>query len=268
MTPAELHVTKCRLCGQPPTGREGLCADCSRALLRAREGSAALRGALPIDPRKSRAIDRIVLTSPTVSEALRVPDRGRLVLWAVIGVVAIALVLVGTAGLSPPRTADPKVSVRVVRPPVPPLIEPGSENPAMEDEAFTAPGHPKGALETESPMSKEAARAQTTRAARSASSPAGARSSGGNAKSGDESSGANGSTVTAADTEPPMQLARSSAAPSPVNGDDGQGLASALEKCSEEKFLAGVICEQKARLRFCEGKWGKVPQCTAKPRVD
>jgi hypothetical protein len=268
MTPAELHVTKCRLCGQPPTGREGLCADCSRALFRAREGSAALRKAPAADSRKSRAIDRIVLTSPTVSEALRVPDRGRLVLWAVIGVVAIALVLVGTAGLSPPRTAESQVSARVARPPVSPLIEPGSENQATEDETFATPGHPKGALETESPMPKEPARAQTTRAARSASSLPGARSSTGNAKSSDENSGANGSTFTGADTEPPMQLARSSAAPTPSSGDDGQGLASALEKCGEEKFLAGVICEQKARLRFCEGKWGKVPQCTAKPRVD
>ncbi len=50
--------------------------------------------------------------------------------------------------------------------------------------------------------------------------------------------------------------------------DDGQVLASALEKCAEEKFLAGVICEQKARLRYCEGKWGQVPQCTARPRPD
>ncbi len=268
MTLAELHVTKCRLCGQSPTGREGLCVDCSRALLRAREGSAALRNTPAADSRKARAIDRIVLTSPTVSEALRMPDGGRLVLWAVIAVAAIALVLVGTAGLSPPRTAESKGSVRAAHPPVPPLIEPGSENPATEDETLVAPGHPKGALETESLMPKEPTRAQTTRAARSANSLAGARSSTGNAKSGAENSGAQGSAVTGADTEPPMQQARSSAAPTPSSGDDGQGLASALEKCSEEKFLAGVICEQKARLRFCEGKWGKVPQCTAKPRAD
>ena len=47
-----------------------------------------------------------------------------------------------------------------------------------------------------------------------------------------------------------------------------KSLTTALKKCSDEKFVAGVICEQKARLRYCEGKWGQVPQCTAKPHVD
>ena len=69
------------------------------------------------------------------------------------------------------------------------------------------------------------------------------------------------------EVEPPVQQARVNVAPSASNSDE-QSLASALEKCSSEKFLAGVICEQKARLRYCEGKWGQVPQCTAKPRVD
>ena len=268
MTLADPHVTKCRLCGQPPTGEEGLCADCSRALTRAREGSAALRNAPASNARKSRAIDRIVLTSPVVSEALRVPERGRLVLWAVIAVVAIALVLVATAGLSPPRTGESKVSVRAARLPVLPPIEPGSEDGATEDETLAAPGQWKGALGAEPPMPKEQTRARATRAARSSSSPSGARSSTGNAKSGNDNSGANGFAATGSDTEPPVQQARSSAALTSWSGDDGQGLASALEKCSEEKFLAGVICEQKARLRYCEGKWGQVPQCTAKPRVD
>jgi hypothetical protein len=69
------------------------------------------------------------------------------------------------------------------------------------------------------------------------------------------------------DAEPPVQHASMSVAPSASSSDE-QSLAGALEKCSAEKFLAGVICEQKARLRYCEGKWGQVPQCTAKPHVD
>ena len=68
--------------------------------------------------------------------------------------------------------------------------------------------------------------------------------------------------------EPPVQQARANVSASPSSVDDGQSLATMLEKCTEEKFLAGVICEQKARLRYCEGKWGQVPQCTKKPHVD
>ncbi|HET7032608.1 MAG TPA: hypothetical protein VFJ48_05750 [Casimicrobiaceae bacterium] len=68
--------------------------------------------------------------------------------------------------------------------------------------------------------------------------------------------------------EPPVQQARANIAPSPSNVDDGQSLATMLERCNEEKFLAGVICEQKVRLRYCEGKWGQVSQCSKKPHVD
>ena len=68
--------------------------------------------------------------------------------------------------------------------------------------------------------------------------------------------------------EPPVQQAHANVAPAPATVDDNQTLSTMLEKCSGEKFLAGVICEQKVRLRYCEGKWGQVPQCTKKPHVD
>jgi hypothetical protein len=267
MTLAALHVTKCRLCGQPQAGPEGLCSDCSRALARARQGSAALKSAPAASPRKARAVERIVLTSPVESEVVRTPARGRAVLWAVIGMVAVVLVLVGTAGLSPPRIVEPKVSERAARI-VPPLHEPASENddPA-ETEALPAPQR-KASVGDESPSSqKESTRAPVTRPARSAASALSGARPASDAKSGD-AAGANGAAAPTAEIEPPVQQAHANVAASGANGDDGQALASALERCNEEKFLAGVICEQKVRLRYCEGKWGQVPQCTAKPRVD
>jgi len=264
MTPAEQHVTKCRLCGQPQTGRQGLCNDCSRALTRAREGSAALRTAPTDAPRKARAIERIVLTSSVESEAVRTPARGRLLLWAAIAVVAIALVLTAAAGLSPHRTFEPKIAERATRI-VPPLIEPGSEDDAADAATFTAPVPRNAAAGAESPsLPKETTRVPAMRPARSSAiASSGARSS----KSDSDASRANGSSFPAPDTEPPVQQAVASA-PATSSGNDAQALASALEKCSGEKFLAGVICEQKARLRYCEGKWGQDPQCTKKPRVD
>src|SRR5258705_10005529 len=158
MTPAEQHVTKCRLCGQPQRGPQGLCNDCSRALTLAREGSAALRNAPTAAPRKARAIERIVLTSPVESEAVRAPARGRLGLWAAIAVVAIALVLTAAAGLSPQRTFEPKISERATRI-VPPLIDPGSEDDETDATTFTAPVPRNAAGGAESPsLPKEATR--------------------------------------------------------------------------------------------------------------
>jgi hypothetical protein len=48
------------------------------------------------------------------------------------------------------------------------------------------------------------------------------------------------------------------AAPQP---DRWQQYADAIAGCASEKFFARFMCEQKTRGRFCEGYWGKVPQC-------
>ncbi len=45
--------------------------------------------------------------------------------------------------------------------------------------------------------------------------------------------------------------------------DRWQLLADALVKCESETFLANVVCVQRARWQYCDGHWGKVPQCPA-----
>jgi hypothetical protein len=34
-----------------------------------------------------------------------------------------------------------------------------------------------------------------------------------------------------------------------------------LRHCQRESFLSRVVCDQRVRLRFCDGYWGKVAQC-------
>ena len=34
-----------------------------------------------------------------------------------------------------------------------------------------------------------------------------------------------------------------------------------LRRCQREAFLSRVVCDQRVRLRFCDGYWGKVTQC-------
>jgi hypothetical protein len=38
-----------------------------------------------------------------------------------------------------------------------------------------------------------------------------------------------------------------------------------LSHCTREDFIARVICGQRVRFRYCDGYWGKVPQCPASP---
>lgn len=51
------------------------------------------------------------------------------------------------------------------------------------------------------------------------------------------------------------------AVPEPAVVDRWQAMNAAIAACRRETFFAGVICEQRVRLRYCEGFWGDVPQC-------
>jgi hypothetical protein len=52
------------------------------------------------------------------------------------------------------------------------------------------------------------------------------------------------------------------AAPAPAaQPDRWQMLAEAMARCAREDFFQRFACEQRTRLRYCEGYWGQVPQC-------
>jgi hypothetical protein len=38
-------------------------------------------------------------------------------------------------------------------------------------------------------------------------------------------------------------------------------MADAIAQCGREGFFAGVVCEQRVRLQYCEGHWGQAAQC-------
>ena len=50
--------------------------------------------------------------------------------------------------------------------------------------------------------------------------------------------------------------------------DRWQMFAEALAACAKEQLFGRFVCEQRARGRFCEGYWGKVPQCPSAAPID
>ncbi|MEO6748043.1 MAG: hypothetical protein ABI294_00465, partial [Casimicrobiaceae bacterium] len=52
------------------------------------------------------------------------------------------------------------------------------------------------------------------------------------------------------------------AAPRP---DRWSQMASEIDACGRGNFVEKVICEQKVRINYCDGYWGKVPQCPTGP---
>ncbi len=50
--------------------------------------------------------------------------------------------------------------------------------------------------------------------------------------------------------------------------DRWESLNAALVRCSRENFLAGIVCSERARLEYCDGFWGQVPQCRGATRPE
>lgn len=79
--------------------------------------------------------------------------------------------------------------------------------------------------------------------------------------------------ATAQAPEPPSEpiTPKVAQAPTPVHRaaaptatravDRWQRLDDELSRCTREDFISRVICGQRVRFRYCDGYWGKVPQC-------
>ena len=47
--------------------------------------------------------------------------------------------------------------------------------------------------------------------------------------------------------------------------DRWQRMEEDMSHCTREDFISRVICGQRVRFKYCDGYWGKVPQCPASP---
>jgi len=62
---------------------------------------------------------------------------------------------------------------------------------------------------------------------------------------------------------PPEPVKIAAVVPPPPRAipDQWQNMREALTSCDREGGLGGFICGQKVRVQYCDGYWGKVPQC-------
>jgi hypothetical protein len=62
---------------------------------------------------------------------------------------------------------------------------------------------------------------------------------------------------------PPEPVKIAAVAPPPPRPipDQWQTMRDALTACDREGGLGGFICGQRVRVQYCDGYWGKVPQC-------
>ena len=258
---------KCRLCDRPTAAGTGkLCADCAKALQRAR-GAALSKlppgAAVAADPTRATPINLTVTPSPA---AARRPNRP--LLWvAAAGLIAISLVYVVQQELAMPRAAEAPGSTRSPTPMTERVnVEPAPVVTRVEEPSWTTVGDAGN-----TPAAPDAAPAATT-AAKAPVAPGGAKPGAKPAKGAAQDAKSMPLPLPAEyDVAAPksaeadaQQLAGAKvAAPAPA-ADGAQVLASAMQKCGSEGLFSKFICEQKAYMAYCEDKWDRDPKCMRK----
>lgn len=132
------------------------------------------------------------------------------------------------------------------------------EEPAHSDDPQPGPGSPSAQTPTRSSIGRPAATVERAAYA-SPTIPAGLSMT---------------AADTNADSDPsegagaPLPLAPAAVPQEPVVPDRWQAMLEAIARCPRDNFLTGVLCEQRVRLRYCEGHWGEAPHCGSGFRFD
>ena len=243
-------VKGCRICHGPSLPGMRLCTQCKAALKRARQETVSELIPAPARTRSARDVRRPAATKPLVEPAhARSQHR-----FGAPRILAIVLCVVAAAGVG--YGALHFVRSTPVPLPAPPVAAPSSipdpaPAPAPLAEAKPAQTRTETVTPFVPPVQRSASKPAERAAPKRAADP--------------PSPAPEAPTIArfAAATEPPTpQPAPEPPAPRPAPAPDRwQLMADAIDKCGREGFLAGVICEQRVRLQYCEGYWGKAAQC-------
>ena len=221
--------------------------------------------------REARGANRITLAAQAAPAPSPAPGRARYALWGALVLVAMAVAYAGTRGAAPGHAPETRVADRASRIPAVQQVGIDTEADSEDSESLEASAAAKGTGASR-PPAKTQAPARLPAITRTARNPATAMSGAGAQapaeKVATDPRQGNSTSGSAPGHDASTHLARAPVTQTAMTADDGLALAAALEKCGDEKFLAGVVCEQKVRLRYCDGKWGQVPQCTAVSKVD
>ena len=201
------------------------------------------------------------------------PDRrGLAIALVVAAVVVAAIALVVLLWRGAPRPTEPAPDVAPAArgeapvPPAPPAPAPEARAPVPAEVETVAPATPSSAAAqpaSESPVSvgppvqieplpprpaphaarRPASKEATERPAEAAARPA-----------------------PSATSAPPVEPRAAATPPAPATRiDRWQRMEEDMSHCTREDFISRVICGQRVRFRYCDGYWGKVPQCPASP---
>jgi len=276
----EPRTTKCAICRQPSVPGERLCAPCKSALKRARDTTVS-EAILPTRRarRRPERIDANV-ASPPAGDAPGAPmSTATRVGWArraVAGTAALAALAVIAGWLAhtggPDRPISPRhslgaaeASTETVTAAASPDVR-AAASPAAPVVANAAPVSIERAPDRPpiDPRTLPASIAVPRAPAAPAPEPV---SPAGNPRPGRGT--ATDPALGAFPPAPPPQPVIVAQAPAPKPAPDRwQRLADALARCPANDVIARTVCQETLRLEQCEGYWGRVAPCPARPERD
>lgn len=258
-------MMKCVICGRMSLPGAKLCSDCSSARKRAfaatvtqplldaavrgRSRGSLLRPSQSVAATARRAAERSLYAKPLGAEPAVAPPRRMNVIFMVAGLVAVVLIGGFVAQLQKSRAAAA------------PITEPPASIPqaALPNGVSVVPAglSPKNVAETKMPDLTGAmptAEAAPTPAKRP------------NSKLRSPPAEAIASPIEAP-SPPPIIIA----APRPVTvpevreaprPDALQVMNEGLARCATGELFSRILCDQRVRREYCDGRWGQVPQCS------
>ena len=248
-------MTHCRMCSQRLTRPGRLCRECERELTRARMAG------VPLEPSGAPATDevaRMAVTTRDMGGAPRLRGRAPVVVAALAIGAAIAATLHASQRFD---AADAPRSVMLER-----------DLSDLRPRAFApvdAPAARVGRAAASEPAARGARlEASAVRAVAGDSVPNAVPA---NAKPrvvriASVTANAAAANEPVAQVEPPEHGAAPAIARAP-SYDRVLAFSDALARCGEETFFARLVCEERARRRFCNGA-GDLPQCASAPPRD
>jgi len=242
-------VKGCRICHGPTLPGMRLCTQCKAALKRARqetvsEAIPAPARAKPVRPSRTQKKAPVANVVPPRWGMNQGGTRATAVVLSIVAAAAVGYAALrfaravpatfpapapvsapspAASDTIPPPRVEPAVPVATPREVLTPFVPPASASRVVRPAAAKhAPEPPAPALPPEPPATARFANA----------------------------------------TEPPAPPPSVVPPPRPVpRPDRWQLMADAIAQCGREGFFAGVVCEQRVRLQYCEGYWGQAAQC-------
>lgn len=265
-------MMKCLICGRSCLPGAKLCSDCSSARKRAfaatvtqplldaagrgRTGASLLRPSQSVAATARRAAERSLYARPPRAVEPAVPASRRIdVILLVTGLVVLLLIGAYVARqIQRSRAAD---TLQVTE-------QTASPTQAVLPNAVSVPAglSPKNVAET--PGRESAA----TPAAESVPAPAKRPSS-------KQRNAPIEIIAPSVEGAPPPQIIVAAPAPPPVPAareaprpDALQQMNEGLARCANGDLFGRILCDQRVRREYCDGRWGQVPQCVSGVAVD